>query len=91
MSTQRKFNYSFRNRGLRKVPGSQTETGDQPNTPSQIPASEETPKDSLSPKDSPSFPSDCENGNSRSQNLPSLDQPITAAELEHQQDTIRGI
>ena len=84
MSTQRKFNYSFRSRNLRKVPDNRTDIGEQQKDSSHISVNEEIPKNS------PSFPSDCDNEDLVSQKLPPPDQPITAAELEQRKNTIRG-
>ena len=84
MSTQRKFNYSFRNRNSNRVEKSQGDKDGTDEAPSQVPAEKEV-------KNEPrSFPSECETEDFESQKIPPLDQPISAAELEHRKSTIRG-
>ena len=83
MSTQRKFNYSFRNRNSNRVEKSQTNTDG--TDEAQAPAENEI-------KNEPrSFPSECETEDAESHKIPPLDQPISAAELEHRKNTIRGL
>ena len=89
MSTQRKFNYSFRHRSRNITEPVEPDIKKTETSPMNPQASDTCSNDDQTKK-GPSFPSDCEPDASGSQKLPEPDQPISAADLEHRKSAIRG-
>ena len=89
MSTQRKFNYSFRSRNRNITEPKESEQNKTEASPMNSKTSESKPEE-IKTSPGPSFPSDCEPEPLGCQKLPDPDQPISAADLEHRKSAIRG-